>query len=55
MRIMASQLANRMGSIKPPDGRHTQSWKWTLEKRYRAHFPKSQRGEENTKGRGSQT
>jgi hypothetical protein len=25
MRIMASQLANRMGSIKPPDGRHTQS------------------------------
>jgi hypothetical protein len=41
MRIMASQSANRVESIKILDGRYTQSGKETLMELYRVHFPGS--------------
>jgi hypothetical protein len=39
MTIMASQLANRMESIKLSDGQYTQSRKEALRELYRVHFP----------------
>jgi hypothetical protein len=47
MRIMASQSANRVESIKLLDGRYTQSGKETLRELHRVHFPESA-GEEVT-------
>jgi len=41
MRIMASQLANRVESIKPHDGQYTQSGKETLREVHRVPFPGS--------------
>jgi hypothetical protein len=38
-RIMTSQSANSVGSIKIPNGRHTQAGIDTLKEQYRAHFP----------------
>jgi hypothetical protein len=45
MRIMANQSANKVDSIKLPNGRHTQAGIETLRKLYRAHFPGSAAGE----------
>jgi hypothetical protein len=39
MRIMTSQLANRVESIKLSDGRYTQSGKETLRELHRVCFP----------------
>jgi hypothetical protein len=39
MRFMANQLANKVGSIKLPNGCHTQAGIETLRELYRVHFP----------------
>ena len=41
MTIIASQSANRMRSMKLPDGSYTQSGKETLKELHRVHFPGS--------------
>jgi hypothetical protein len=52
MRIMASQSANRVESIKLLDGRYTQSGKETLRELYRVHFPGSAGEEVTLEGQG---
>jgi hypothetical protein len=47
MKITPSQSANKVGSIKPPDGRYKQTGKVTQDEHYRVHFP-SRRGEVTT-------
>jgi hypothetical protein len=39
MTIMANQSANKVGSIKLPNGCHTQAGIETLRELYRVHFP----------------
>jgi hypothetical protein len=51
MRIMASQLANWMESIKLLDDRYTQSGKETQRELYRVHFPGSA-GQVTLEGQG---
>jgi hypothetical protein len=45
MRIMANQSASNVGSIKLPNGRHTQAGIETLRELYRVHFPRAAAGE----------
>jgi hypothetical protein len=45
MRIMANQSASKVGSIKLPNGRHTQEGIDTLRELYRAHVQGSVAGE----------
>jgi hypothetical protein len=45
MWIMANQSANKVGSIKLPNGHHTQAGIETLRELYRVHFPGSAAGE----------
>jgi hypothetical protein len=45
MRIMANQSANKVGSIKLPNGHHTQPGIETLRKLYRVSFPGATAGE----------
>jgi hypothetical protein len=45
MRIMANESANRVGSIKLPNGCHTQAGIETLRELYRVHFPGAPAGE----------
>jgi hypothetical protein len=52
MRIMASQLANRVESIQLLDGRYTQSGIETLREIYRVHFPGSAGEEVTLEGQG---
>jgi hypothetical protein len=52
MRIMASQLENRVGSVELPDVQYTQSGKETLRELYRVHFPGSPGVEVTLKGQG---
>jgi hypothetical protein len=52
MRIMASQSANRVESIKLLDGRYTQSGKETLRELYRVHFSGSAGEETTLEGQG---
>jgi hypothetical protein len=47
MKIVVSHLANRVGSIKLPDGQHKQFEKDTLKKLFRVQIPGSA-GEEIT-------
>jgi hypothetical protein len=55
MRIMASQSANRVESVKLLDGLHTQSGKETLRELHRVHFPGSAGEEVTLEGQGQQT
>jgi hypothetical protein len=45
MRIIANQLANKVGSIKLPNGHPIQAGIETLKELYRVHFPGSTPGE----------
>ena len=45
MRILANQSANKVGSIKLPNGCHTQTGIETLKELYRAHFSGATAGE----------
>ena len=52
MRIMGSQFANKVESIKLPDGQYTQSGRQTLRELYRVHFPGSAGEEVTLEGQG---
>jgi hypothetical protein len=52
MRIMASQSANRVESIKLLDDQNTQPGKETLKELYRIHFPGSAGEEVTLEGQG---
>jgi hypothetical protein len=52
MRIMASQLASRVESIKLLECRYTQSVKETLRELYGVHFPGSAGEEVTSEGQG---
>jgi hypothetical protein len=45
MRMMANLSANKVGSIKLPNGCHTQAWIETPRELYRVHFPGATAGE----------
>jgi hypothetical protein len=41
MKTMAKQATNRVGTVKLPDGRYTQTGRETLKELFRIHFPDS--------------
>jgi hypothetical protein len=54
-RIMASQLVNKVGSVKLPNRCHTQAGIETLKELYRVHFPGSDAGETTWQRQGQPT
>jgi hypothetical protein len=54
MKVMAKQATNTVGTIKLPNGQHTQTVKENLEELFRVHFPDSKRIDNSDDGQDQQ-